>query len=210
MTDHKVLIAVPALDVMPVQTAYSMLSLKRDCPSRFSFIVRASCHDARNLLAREAIESGADRVLWIDSDMVFDEDLMIRLGEDLDAGWDMVCGIYFKRELPVTPVIYKSIDGVTGRVEAYSDYPRNSVFSIAGCGFGAVMMKTEIIETVDIFESRPVGEGPFTPLPGLSEDLSFCARAKDEGARIACDSRIKVGHVGQIVYGEQMYKHPGG
>ena len=66
MSEHKVLIAVPALDTMPTQTAYSMLSLKRDCPSRFSFIVRASCHDARNMLAKEAIESGADRVLWID------------------------------------------------------------------------------------------------------------------------------------------------
>ena len=207
MKEHKVLIAVPALDVMPVQTAYSMLNLKRDCPSRFSFIVRASCADARNLLAREAIESAADRVLWIDSDMVFDDELMIRLGEDLDTGaWDMVCGIYFKRELPVTPVIYKSIStgGASNesRAESYSEYPKDKVFPIAGCGFGAVMMTTELL--------RRVGERPFTPVNRLSEDLSFCWLAKNIGARIACDSRIKVGHVGQITYGEQMYKHPGG
>ena len=200
MSEHKVLIAVPALDVMPVQTAYSMLSLKRDCLSRFSFIVRASCADARNLLAREAIESGADRVLWIDSDMVFDEDLMIRLGEDLDAGWDMVCGLYFKRELPVTPVIYSRLTTESGKAEQYDDYPRDQLFPVAGCGFGAVMMTTELL--------KKLGERPFTPFPGLSEDLSFCLRAVCEGARIACDSRIKVGHVGQIVYGEQMYRRP--
>ena len=205
MSEHKVLIAVPALDVMPVQTAYSMLSLKRDCPSRFSFIVRASCHDARNLLAREAIESGADRVLWIDSDMVFGDDLMLRLGEDLDAGWDMVCGIYFKRELPVTPVIYKGIDAGAGKAEQYADYPRDSVFSIAGCGFGAVMMTTDLLKRMPEYKG-----GPFGPLPGLSEDLSFCWRAKAAGAQIACDSRVKVGHVGQMVFGEEMYKHPGG
>lgn len=207
MKDHKVLIAVPALDTMPTQTTYSMLSLKRDCPSRFSFIVRASCHDARNLLAREAIESGADRVLWIDSDMVFDEDLMIRLGEDLDTGaWDMVCGLYFKRELPVTPVIYKSISASNtsneSHAEPYFDYPQDELFPVAGCGFGAVMMTTELL--------KRVGDFAFTPVNRLSEDLSFCKRATDAGARIACDSRIKVGHVGQIVYGEQMYKHPGG
>ena len=200
MRDEKVLIAVPALDVMPVRTAYSMLSLKRNCPSRFSFIVRASCHDARNLLAREAIESGADRVLWLDSDMVFEEDLMIRLGEDLDAGWDMVCGLYFKRELPVTPVIYKGIVGMTGQVEAYLDYPRDSVFPIAGCGFGAVMMTAELLKRV--CEVHPL---PFRPMEKLSEDLTFCKRAEMLKARIACDSRIKVGHVGQIVYGEAMY-----
>lgn len=206
MNDRKVLIAVPALDTMPTQTAYSMLSLKRDCPSRYSFIVRASCADARNMLAREAIESGADRVLWLDSDMVFGDDLMLRLGEDLDAGWDMVCGLYFKRELPVTPVIYKSIStgGASNesRAESYSEYPKDKVFPIAGCGFGAVMMTTELL--------RRVGERPFTPVNRLSEDLSFCWLAKNIGARIACDSRIKVGHVGVIAYGEQMYKHPGG
>ena len=201
MKDHKVLIAVPALDVMPVQTAYSMLSLKRDCPSRFSFIVRASCHDARNLLAREAVESGADRVLWIDSDMVFADDLMIRLGEDLDVGWDMVCGLYFKRELPVTPVIYRDLNPPTGTATPYREYPKDEVFSIAGCGFGAVMMTTELLESVS-----GLGYAPFTPFPGLSEDLSFCVRASVVGARIACDSRIKVGHVGQITYGEQMYR----
>lgn len=204
MSEHKVLIAVPALDTMPTQTAYSMLSLKRDCPSRFSFIVRASCHDARNMLAREAIESGADRVLWIDSDMVFQDDLMLRLGEDLDAGWDMVCGIYFKRELPVTPVIYKRVEMANG-VEPYLDYPRDSVFPVAGCGFGAVMMTAELLTRADSFKT-----GPFTPLPHLSEDLSFCKRATDTGARIACDSRIKVGHVGVIAYSEAMYRHPGG
>jgi hypothetical protein len=202
MSEHKVLIAVPALDTMPTQTAYSMLSLKRDCPSRFSFIVRASCHDARNMLAREAIESGADRVLWIDSDMVFQDDLMLRLGEDLDAGWDMVCGLYFKRELPVTPVIYKRFDKYCKKVVPYGDYPKDTIFQVAGCGFGAVMMTTEVI--------KYLGDYPFTPLPHLSEDLSFCKRATDAGARIACDSRIKVGHVGVIAYGEAMYRHPGG
>lgn len=204
MNDHKVLIAVPALDTMPTQTAYSMLNLKRGCPSRFSFIVRASCADARNMLAREAIESGADRVLWLDSDMVFGDDLMLRLGEDLDAGWDMVCGLYFKRELPVTPVIYKRVEMANG-VEPYRDYPKDSLFPVAGCGFGAVMMTTDLLTRADTHKT-----GPFTLLPHLSEDLSFCKRAADVGARMACDSRIKVGHVGVIAYGEQMYKHPGG
>lgn len=204
MNDHKVLIAVPALDTMPTQTAYSMLNLKRDCLSRFSFIVRASCHDARNMLAREAIESGADRVLWLDSDMVFGDDLMLRLGEDLDAGWDMVCGLYFKRELPVTPVVYKRVEMANG-VEPYRDYPKDSLFPVAGCGFGAVMMTTDLLTRADTHKT-----GPFTPLPHLSEDLSFCKRAAAVGARMACDSRIKVGHVGVIAYGEQMYKHPGG
>ena len=202
MRDTKVLIAVPALDTMPTQTAYCMLTMQKDCPSRFSFIVRASCHDARNMLAREAIDSGADRVLWIDSDMVFEDDLMLRLGEDLDAGWDMVGGIYFRREVPTSPLVYRMIDGETGKVEVWKDYPMDQLFACAGYGFGAVMMTTELL--------RRVGDYAFTPMKHLSEDLSFCARAQEAGARIACDSRVKVGHVGQIVIGEQLYRRPGG
>lgn len=200
MKEHKVLIAVPALDVMPVLTAYSMLTMKRDCPARFSFIVRASCHDARNLLAREAIDSGADRVLWLDSDMVFDDDIMIRLGEDLDRGNDMVGGIYFRREIPTSPLVYRVIDGKAGEAKVWKDYPQDKLFLCAGYGFGAVMMTTELL--------KKLGDYPFTPFNLLSEDLSFCARAQDAGARIACDSRVKVGHVGQIVIGEPMYRRP--
>lgn len=205
MNDKKLLIAVPALDVMPVQSAYSMLTLRRDCHSRFSFIVRASCADARNMLAREAIESGADRVLWLDSDMVFGPDLYERLSADLDAGWDMVCGLYFKRELPATPVIYRDINPPTGTATPYMRYPMDDVFQIAGCGFGAVLMTTKLLIEADAYDPAL-----FTPLEGLSEDLSFCARVNAIGARIACDSRVKVGHVGQFVYGEEVYKRPEG
>ena len=206
MNEHKVLIAVPALDTMPTQTAYSMLSLKRDCPSRYSFIVRASCADARNMLAREAIESGADRVLWIDSDMVFGEDLLIRLSETMEAEEaDMVCGLYFKRELPVTPTIYREIDAEHGKAVAYLDYPKDSVFPVAGCGFAAVLTTVKLLD--DVYHRWGA---LFGPMRGLSEDLSFCWRASRVGARIVCDSRIKVGHVGVITYSEAMYRHPGG
>lgn len=198
MNDNKTLIAIPAMDLCPVPFAYSLATLRRDCPSRISIISGAAIHEARNKLAEEAVESGCDRVLWLDSDMSFDDDLMIRLGADLDQGWDMVCGIYFKRRLPVTPVIYKAINAENGRAEVYADYPQDTTFPIAGCGFGAVMMTTELL--------RRTGERPFTPLSRLSEDLSFCWLAKNVGAKIGCDSRVKVGHVGQMTYGETLYR----
>ena len=199
MSDKKTLIAIPAMDLCPVPFAYSLATLRRDCPSRISVISGAAVHEARNALAREAVEEGCDRVLWLDSDMVFDDDLLIRLGEDLDAGWDMVCGVYFKRRLPVTPVIYRVIDAENGRAEVYADYPRDSLFEIAGCGFGAVMMKTELLR-------RMIGN-PFTPYGNLSEDLTFCHRATASvNAKIGCDSRVKVGHAGQMIYSENMYR----
>ena len=199
----KVLIALPAMDTLPTQTAYSLLTLERDCPSRVSFIVRMAVHDARDKLAHEAMESGADRVLWLDSDMVFPSDMMRRMGDVLDGGADAVSGMYFKRELPTSPVVYKIVDAVARQAEPFWDYPTDALFQVAGFGFGAVMMTTELLHRV---ETRT--GALFAPIPGLSEDLSFCRRALDVGARLMCDSRIKLGHVGLVTYGEAMYKRP--
>ena len=203
MSVLKYLIAIPAMEMCPVPFAYSLATLRKVGATRISVISGAAVHEARNELAKEAIESGADRVLWLDSDMAFGEDLMERLAADLDDGWDMVCGIYFKRRLPVEPVIYKGIDAQSGKVDVYADYPRDSVFEIAGCGFGAVMTTTRLLAMV-AEEASVVG--PFSPYHGLSEDLSFCWRASEVKARIICDSRVKVGHVGQMAFGEQMYR----
>ena len=47
---------------------------------------------------------------------------------------------------------------------------------------------------------------PFSPILGFGEDLSFCARARQVGAEIYCDSRAKMGHVGLGVIGEETYQ----
>ena len=57
---------------------------------------------------------------------------------------------------------------------------------------------------------RDLKEPPFLPFLHLSEDLSFCYRMNEQGYRIGCDSRIKLGHMGTIVFQEKLYKHPKG
>ena len=46
---------------------------------------------------------------------------------------------------------------------------------------------------------------PFDPLPFLGEDYFFCWKAKQLGYKLWCDSRIKVGHVGEYVYDEEAW-----
>ena len=197
----KILIAIPAMDMCPVPFAYSLATLNRFCPSRISIISGAAVHEARDALAREAMDDGCDRVLFVDSDMAFESDMMQRLSAEMDAGYDMVCGIFTKRRLPVTPVIYRAIDAQAGEALPYFDYPENALFEVTACGFGAVMLSTDLLRRVEA-----AGNGLFAPLPKLSEDLSFCVRAREVGARIACDSTVKVGHVGLMTYGEHLYK----
>lgn len=197
MDDKKYMIAVPCLDNVPVAFVAALTALKRIGPTKHSFLSNSLVYDARNALAQEAIDTGADRVLFIDSDMYFQPDMMERMAQDLDDGADVVSGICFTRRFPTQPCIYQAVD-MTGKTKVYTDYPKDKLFPVAGCGFGAVMMNTDVLKAVSDAHGKP-----FNPMPGiLGEDLSFCYRARDLGYKIFCDSRIKVGHVGTFVYTE--------
>lgn len=171
------------------------LRLAGDCEVKFA--IGYQVDHARNLLAEYAIKNDFDRILWIDSDMAFPPDLLERLSEDL-KDWDAVTGLYFKRMFPTEPVIYKRVS-TEPIAEAYLDYPKESIFPVKGCGFGGILMKTDLL--------KDMTEPPFTPFPNVSEDLSFCLRMK---GKLACDSRVKLGHIGLSVYSEQLYIHPNG
>lgn len=202
------LIAVPTMDMVPVPFVASLLYMHRVGASRCTFMANSLVYTARNQLVKEAIETGADRVLWLDSDMQFDVDLMQRLADDMDNGLDFVAGLYFKRRIPTVPVVYKSVDVCqidgrkTGKTQVYEDYPKYKLFQIGGSGFGAVMCTTKML--TDVAEKYGA---PFDPILGaLGEDLSFCWRARQLGYKLYCDSRIKVYHVGQMAFGEEHYK----
>ena len=200
MDDIKTLIAIPAMETVATPFMYSLVCMRRVGLSRVSIISGSLVYSARNMLAAEAIDSGCDRVLWLDSDMQFSPDLMERLAADMDEGAEYVCGLFFRRKPPITPLIYKDIEGE--QLKIYNDYPADRVFEIAGSGFGAVMISAKMLKQVyDAFGP------PFNPGGGgLGEDVAFCVRARKLGCRLYCDSRVKVGHIGTVVFGEDYYK----
>ncbi len=203
----RTLIAVPAMDMLSTDFCRSCVGLQLSGEVQWTFSQGSLVYDGRNILADTAVREGFDRVLWLDSDMVFDPYLFLRLSEHLDLDKEMVSGLYVSRKAPIHPVIYKSIrrdpldNGFLPVAEAYSDYPRDSLFPVAGCGFGAVMMTTELLRRLQAAYGLP-----FTPLPGFGEDLSFCLRVRELGAEMWCDSSIKLGHAGMTVYTEADFR----
>lgn len=186
----------------------SLVSLRPVGEYQFGLSCSSLIYDARNTLAKQAVNDGFDRILWLDSDMEFEPDLFAKLSADLDEGREFVSGIYFKRKAPVLPVIYKEIGyhhdaeaGTTTPVAvAYDDYPRDQIFEVGGAGFGACMMTTDLVKRV----AEKFGL-PFSPLLGFGEDLSFCGRVSQIGGKMYCDSRIKCGHVGLGTITEDTY-----
>lgn len=198
----KTMIGIPTMGEVPVRFMASLLAMKRVGDVEFEVTDHSLIYDARNRIAKLAIEEGFDRVLWLDSDMVFGPDLMERLSERLDQGREFVSGLYFKRKQPPEPVIYRDCclrEDAEGKpvpsAVVYRDFPEDALFEIAGSGFGAVMTTVRLLK--DVYDSFGL---PFSPAGGLGEDLSFCARVSELGRKMWCDSSIQLGHVGTKIY----------
>lgn len=202
----RTMIAMPCMDMMHTATVISLTGLRIKGEAKFAYSVSSLVYDSRNSLARQAIVEGFDRVLWLDSDMEFEPDLLERLTEDLEQNQvDMVCAFYTTRKGKIKPVIYDKC-GYNHRegsaevipfANTFYDYPKDSVFEVEACGFGGVLMNVSLLKEIE----QKYGL-PFAPILGFGEDLSFCLRARDLGKKILCDSRIKMGHVGTHTYTE--------
>ena len=200
------LIAIPAMDMVHTQFMTSLIGLRHGANDPIATTQATVIHTARDVLARQAIEHGCERIMWLDSDMQFRSDIMERLAADLDEGYEMVSALYFGRRTPYVPIIFEKIEydeesgDDEGITHVYHRYPENGIFEIAGCGFGACMMTTKLLARVMQKFKRP-----FHPVHGLGEDLAFCWRAAQVGAHIYCDSRIKANHIGMHSYNEDDY-----
>lgn len=205
----KVLICVPCMDAVQTSFFTSVLGLRYDPRHQYHWSVKCNSlvYNARNEMAMEAIGGGYDVMVSFDSDLVLPEDALLRLVGIIETGADFVTGLYFRRRLPTSPLILKALDwyedevlGAQEVAEVYEDYPRDCVFPVAGAGFGCCAVRVEAMKkVVPMFRVAP-----FTPMPRLSEDYSFCWRlGKVEGVKMVCDSGLKPGHAGLWVYGEK-------
>ena len=207
----KTMIAIPCMDTVQTEFAQSMMRMKLVGEVQHAFMACSLIYKSRNDLADMAIQSGADFVMWLDSDVVFKSDLMERLMEDME-GRDIVTGVYHMRRPPFKPVLWKKckmgIIPQDNESEDWDDYPKNGIFEVDGCGFGCVMMRASILQPiVDRFHDL------FAPLPGYGEDLSFCIRAKACGFKIHCDPSIQIGHKGSLIISDdtfEAYRKAGG
>lgn len=202
----KTLIAVPCMDMLPLGFVKSLLYMNKGGNPTVYFLPNTLIYDGRNMISLYAIENEFDNVMWFDSDMLFPPDTLLRLQAH---NTDIVSGLYVKRRQPVEPVLYEKIEEPTrdqdgklkGNIEPYINFPRDSYFQVAGCGFGCVLTSTKLLK--DVWDKF----GPaFAPYPWAGEDLSFCYRARKLGYQIYCDSTISCGHIGTFTYTEDMLK----
>ena len=199
----RITIAVPCMDQVPAPFAQSLATLQKVGECKLAFNMSSLIYTSRNALAQMAIENESDYILWLDSDMVFDPDQLVRMVDYCkETGEQFLTAIYYRRVPPYTPVLFDKLEMKDGVCE-WSDFKEipSRPFVVGGCGFGGVLMDTEVaISVLGKFNQM------FEPINRCGEDLAFCWRARECGYRIVCDPSIKMGHVGYQMIDERYYK----
>ena len=199
----KILIAVPCMDQVPVLFCHSLAQLQKTGECALMMKAGSLIYTSRNAIATEAIKMDADYVFWLDSDMVFKSDTLVRMLETLKANdLDILSGLYFRRVPPYSPVLFDKIE-MDGEECDYSEFQSipDGLFEVGACGFGCVLMKTDVF-----FDVQSKFGNMFAPIGNTGEDVAFCWRARQCGYKVFCDPSVICGHVGYSVVDEQFFK----
>jgi len=192
----KIVIGIPtATDYFHRKFAMSLMSLKYPPHSDvdINVVVGAQLPFARNRIVQHALDSNSDYVFFIDADMIFQSDLLIRLFE---RNLPMVNALAFRRIAPHYPTIFKWDE--TNKYYETVSYT-SGLKEVDATGMAAHLIKTEVF--------RKMNKPWYYYRDNIfSSDLTFCENAKKAGFKIMIDTDIKIGHLGsEEVITEEYY-----
>jgi hypothetical protein len=146
---------------------------------------------AREEMAKQTLAANCDYLYMVDDDMTCPDDMFEKL---YAADKDIVAPLAFTRNFPHKPVIYSCIEGwdAVSQKEYFSNfsimnYPKDALKQVDAVGFGAVLIKAEVI--------KAIAEPRFMSTCGTGEDILFCYKAKKAGFQTWVDTRVKLGHI---------------
>ena len=183
----KVCIGLPTYKTVHSQTLASLLWLVQFSGRKHDLVFSVRDHHSiphnRNKIVEEGIE--ADYILFIDSDMVFPEDLLERL---LAHDKDIVGVDSSYKELPLQTTVKHNLEAMP-----------KTLFQCRAVGGGILLVKTSVFKN-RLRKPYFVMEHDRNGLISKGEDVYFCEEARLAGLEVWCDPSIKISHIGDYQY----------
>lgn len=143
-----------------------------------------------------------DRMIWIDSDMVWRPQDVLSL---LEHDKPIIAGTYMMADNTHFPIV-ENLDfshlanhGVFRFMDAQDMRGKTAPFRVSYTGFGFMAIKPGVMESMEYpwFRPRWVSNESFHDF--CAEDVGFCWTAQELGHEIWIDPSIRVGHEKSIV-----------
>ena len=185
-------------------------------------------HRARNVaVGRFMQKTDADYFLFVDADVDFDAESVIRLFE---SGYDLSCAIYPKKVIMWDQAKHAVENGddrnlamisssLVANIGAHKRTVENGFVEVLDGPTGFMMIKRSVFEEMeekfpelmcknehqnrDFDDYCAVFDCMIDPVSRryLSEDYAFCRRYQQIGGKIYADSHTTLGHVGNLPFG---------
>lgn len=151
----------------------------------------------RNKLIDEAIKAKATHIMFIDADMTFPPDGILKL---LSHKKDIIGANYNVRLDPNSisatgPTTKMKVKGEV--VSMLSEGFPTELFKCHAVATGFMLIKLDCLKKLQkpYFDAWIDSNGNH-----YTEDVQFCHNANEAGIEVYCDPTIKIGHIGNTVY----------
>ena len=142
-----------------------------------------------------------DWLLFMDDDVLPPTKGLVKL---IEHDKDIVTGLYFAKQPPHFPQIYKKNKEDDKLYDAIWDYGKEKLFEVDACGAGFMLVKRAVFQKIGAPYFKYVTDDDGKRVTG--EDLWFCRRAREEGFRIHCDPTVLCTHVGASFIGPEFWE----
>ncbi|HEY4440327.1 MAG TPA: glycosyltransferase [Candidatus Elarobacter sp.] len=151
----------------------------------------------REMIARDAVNAGADYLAMIDDDIVLPPDALARLIDVLETD-DQVAvagALYYSRDgaRPMAVARWSSADTTTAAIPAFGG---SAVADVDGVGFGCVVVRVAALRALPqpYFSSHLYVDVTARIVRQCDEDYLLCERLRAAGWRIALHAGVRAGH----------------
>ncbi len=180
---------------------------------------------ARNRMVKTFLDlDGIDWFLMIDTDMVFQPDLVDRLVEAAHPEKrPIVGGLCFsymvdRQDRKFWPTLFALIPG-TERLRRLTKYPQNALIPVAATGAACLLIHRSVLvamrekfppprpwfDETKFYDFDEEGKPIWESGDEISEDITFCLRAASLGFPVHVHTGIKLGHVKDFEVDEDMF-----
>jgi hypothetical protein len=150
---------------------------------------------SRHQLVVQALKDECTHLLFLDADMVFPPDTLVRL---LTPGKEVIAANATTRSFPVKTVAH-DLDW-----KEVSSLKKDGLQKIQHVGCAVMLIDLSIMEKLQ----PPLFMMEWIPELGdyCGEDIYFCARLQEAGVELWVDHTLskQIGHEGKLVYGHKM------
>lgn len=146
---------------------------------------------ARNLVVRSFLDTKAEWLLFLDTDIVFSPEMYDMLLDTADEKTaPIVSGLYFADDKPPRAVMaYTTEEGAVRSIAAWDE---GDTIDVEYVGAGFLLVHRSVYEALGDEPYRQDVTSPSGAL--LTEDYAFCHRARDAGFPVKVNTKIFLGH----------------